>query len=505
MKILSGILISMIILILISNCDNSKTITVHPREIGDPLTNPYSGWGIWLGPRFMDGKSISNEYNTTGFEDDAPLFKWALVDLMWADLEPEEGKFYWEKFDSILIYWKARNKQFLIRITVSDDPGWDGAPGNTACPDWIWNLGVKYHEYKGEGNSQKREPDYVDPSYEKVYIPHLRNFLTAFAKHYQKPANNIMMFQVMGYGQWGEWHTLWSKYPWPDKDVKHKVLTNIIQQYKDIFDSTKLSISYCWDNDNPQVTSMEDFTYRQATDLAIANDFCLTRHAFIDGFGKWDTKVMENHWKHCPLLAEANWTYLEIKNQSTHGTFDQNLNIMLEWHSIYAHFYTNAEGYKRSMKEDKATIERGLKAGGLGYRYVLTSASWDKELNAGRMLILKQSWINRNVGWCPKQFPLKIYFTDKEGNEKYSAVDKAFDISKLYKGEIYCKSTMVSLSKGTGEAFFDTNIKKLDAGEYDLRIALVDETFNPALKLGIEGIDKQGRYKLGTIRILPAN
>ena len=137
----------------------------------------------------------------------------------------------------------------------------------------------------------------------------------------------------MGYGQWGEWHTMWSDYPWPDKDIKHKVLTKIIQQ----------------------------------------------------------------------------------------------------------------------------------------------------------------SWINRNAGWCVKQFPLKIYLTDKNGNEKFSVVDHAFDISKLYKGEYYSKSTMVGLSN------------KLAAGEYDLRIALVDDTGNPSVKLTIEGIDKLGRYKLGTIKILHSN
>ncbi len=467
--------------------------TVQPREIDVPLTNPYSGWGIWLGLRYFDGRIFSNEYNTTGFGDDAPLFTWAVVDWMWADLEPAEGKFYWAKFDSIIDYWKVRNKQFLVRLWVTDDPGWNGAPGSTACPDWIWNSGVKYHEYKGEGNSQKREPDYVDPSYEKIYIPLLRKFLRAFAERYQNSTSNMMVFQVMGYGQWGEWHTFMSNYPWPNKEKKHQVLVGIIKEYMDIFSSTKLAISYGIDTDFKQVNSLEDCLYRKGTNIAIANDFCLTRHGFIDCLEKWDTKIMENHWKNCPLLAEDNWSYSDIKNHGTHGTFDQNLDVMLEWHSIYGHFYTDAESYKRTMKEDKATIERGLLAGGFGYRYVLVSASWDKELTAGRMLVFKQSWINRNAGWCVKQFPLKIYLTDKDGNEKFSAIDIAIDISKLYKGEYYSKSTMAGLPN------------KLAAGEYDLRIALVDETGNPAVKLAIEGIDKQKRYKLGTIKILPSN
>ena len=465
-------------------------IIVHPDEIDDPLVNPYCGWGIWLGPRYFDGRVFSNDYNTSGFGDDAELFSWAVVDWMWSDLEPEQGKFYWARLDSLLDFWKIRNKQFLIRIWVTDDPGWNGASGSTACPDWIWKAGVKYHEYNGEANSLKREPDYIDSSYEKKYLPFLRKLLTAFANRYQKPVSNMMMFQVMGYGQWGEWHTMWSHYQWPDKDVKHNVLSGIIRQYMGIFDSTQLAISYCFDSDNDQVLSLNDFTYRQATDLAIANDFCLTRHGFIDGLWKWDTKVMENHWKHCPMVAEGDWSYMDVKNQGTHGTFDQNLDLMLEWHSDYCHFYTDAESYKRMMKEDRPTIELGLKAGGIGYRYVLQSASWDRELVAGRMLVFRQSWINRNAGWCMKQFPLKIYLTDKEGNEKFCGIDNSFDISKLYRGDCYSKSTMVAISD------------KLPAGEYDLRMALVDHKGNPAVKLAIDGRDKKGRYKLGTIKIL---
>ena len=486
--------------LLIGSTEKTTIAVAKPVEIDEPLANPYCGWGIWLGPRYFDGRVFSNEYNTTGFGDDAPLFTWAVVDWMWSDLEPREGQFYWAQFDSIINYWKERNKQFLVRIWVTDDPGWAGDPGSTACPDWLWEKGVKYHSYAGEANTPKREPDYIDPSYDKIYRPCLNDFLMAFCRRYQNPKSNMIMFQVMGYGQWGEWHTMWSNYQWPNRETKHKVLSKTVQQYMDVFDSTKLAISYCFDNDLKLVRSAEDFAYRQGTDIALANDFCLTRHGFIDGLLWMDKQIMVNNWKHCPLLAEGDWSYLDLKNHGTHGTFDQNLDVMLEWHSIFAHFYTDAENYLRMMKEDKTTVERGLKPGGLGYRLVLTSASWDREISAGRLLVLKQTWENRNVGWCMKNFPLKIFLTDKEGNEspldeslKYSRRDGGFDITHLYKGEVYYHSTMFTLPKA------------LPAGEYDLRIALVDETGKPAVKLGIEGVDKQGRYLLGPIKILPLN
>ena len=103
--------------------DEANLTVVHPAEIPDPLVNPYCGWGLWAGPRFFDSRRFSLEYNTKGFGDDAPLFSWALLDWTWADLEPQEGEFDWSSLDAIIDYWKARHKQFLVRLWVTSDPG----------------------------------------------------------------------------------------------------------------------------------------------------------------------------------------------------------------------------------------------------------------------------------------------------------------------------------------------------------------------------------------------
>jgi hypothetical protein len=91
-------------------------VAVRPREIGDPLPNPNMGWGLWAGPRFLDGRMFSLAYNTEGFGDDAPLFGWVLVDWMWSDLEPREGEYRWDELDAVIDYWSRRHKQFLVRL-----------------------------------------------------------------------------------------------------------------------------------------------------------------------------------------------------------------------------------------------------------------------------------------------------------------------------------------------------------------------------------------------------
>lgn len=470
---------------------DEKLKTAKPEEISGPLINPYMGWGIWAGPRYFDGRAFTLEYNTTGFGDDAPLFGWLLIDWMWSDLEPQEGQYHWDELDAIINYWAQRHKQVELRVWITDDPGWDRAPGNKVCPDWLWNDGVHYHEYMGLGHTKKREPAYADPSYERIYIPKARRFLTALTERYDKPNGPVFLWGCMGYGQWGEWHTLVSHYAWPNEDVKHRVLAKVVNMYADVFRNHQLSISYCIDHDNDRVKNLKDFMYRQALDVAVADDFALARHGFIDGLDHWDDLFMQKYWRRQPMWAEGDWSYTEMKDQGTHGTFNENLDIMLAWHSNYAHFYMDADSYKRAMREDRPSHERGLQAGGLGYRLVLTDAAWKDELHAGDLLLLRQRWVNRNAGRLYKQFPLKLYLIDANGNERYSEIDRGFDQTAWIAGVSYPVISVFHLPKD------------LTPSVYEMYLALVDSEGNPHIWLGISGKDGKGRYKLGTVRILP--
>jgi hypothetical protein len=101
-------------------------------------------------------------------------------------------------------------------------------------------------------------------------MPKLRKFLTALAERYDKPESPIVMWGVMGYGQWGEWHTMDSGYPWPNRDVKHSVLSKIVNMYVDIFRVKQPCISYVHDSDGRHVLSLGDHMFRQALDVAVS-------------------------------------------------------------------------------------------------------------------------------------------------------------------------------------------------------------------------------------------
>jgi hypothetical protein len=487
----------------------SRPVIVTPRESDSVLSNPWMGWGLWAGPIYFDGTRRSFAQNTTAFGADTTLADWILLDWMWADIQPRRDTFDWSELDEIIKYWAGRGKQICLRVWVTDDPGWNGAPGaEHVCPDWVYEAGLRWHDYTGEGGAKKREPDYADPSFESVFLPNLKTFLQALAERYDKPGPPFCFMECMGYGQWGEWHTMWSKYLWPNKQVKHDTLARIVNLYADTFKHIDLAISYCFDTfnfaDQAERNSRDkrsvferrtwddprDFLYRQALDVALERGFLLARHGFIDGLLYTDHWIMEREWTRRALMAEGDWSYLDVKNHGTHGTVNENIDVMLSWHSNYGHFYVDADSYLRLAREDPENFARGMKSGGLGYRLVLTRATYPDTLAPGQLFVIQQNWVNRNVGRLYRRHPLQLTLVDGGGKAVFaSQVESAFAQTGWVQGQNYEIVSIFHLPQDLAE------------GVYEVRVAMVDEQGAPRISLGLEGGDGQKRYRLGTVRI----
>ena len=488
--------------------------TVTPPEIDDPLPNPYMGWGIWASPRLLGASKASYtlESNTTAFGDDAPLFNWVMVDWDWARLEPKEGEYDWKEFDAVIDYWSRRGKQFVIRIWSTDDAGWAGkADPAPVYPEWLWAKGLRYREYVGEGKIKQREPDYLDPSYDKVYVPAFSKFLSAFAERYDKRGTPIAFIQVTGYGQWVDWATWYSRYRWPSADAQHKVLGNLVDVFAARFQYIRLMMAYMGDWDRSEITGYDEYLYRMGLKEGLAQKCGLMFTGFIAGMqGPTHSKTtMIKYWKESPMLGEG-WTYDEFQI-GKHGDLAENLDIVREFHTNYFHYYSDSDSYRRSIAKDRAHFEEGLRRGGLGYRLVLKSATWKEHLPAGDLLVIRQQWVNRNVGRLYVQHPLRTYLTDKDGSVKYSEVDFSINQAGWLQDENVQHTSVVHVPRS------------LPPGDYDVRIALVslDKARQdapgggirpgpktdalPAIRLAIDGRDDQGRYKIGTIHITAAH
>ena len=365
-------------------------VTAVSAETNAPLVNPYAGWGIWAGPRDWEFKNFSVADNTTAYPDDAPLFSWLMLDWNWSNLEPREGEINWNDFDTVVQYWAARHKQIVVRLWVTDDAGWNGDPGTHPIPEWLWKKGLHHREYKGNGGVTKWEPDYAAPTYQEIYLPALQKLINSFAERYDKPGTPVIFLQVMGYGHWAAWSTWYSHYLFPSMKAKHDLLAKIMDEYIHTIKHIQL-FEFAGPDWDGQKNNLEERMYGKALDVAVDHGFGLIWTGFIDGLGGWDRDEMERYWHKLPIIAEDNWDYQEIKDQRIHGTLDENLDVMLEYHANLAHYYVRSTTYQRAMHDDRANFERGLKSGGLGYRLVPTSLRWPNEVPAGNLLLLRQT------------------------------------------------------------------------------------------------------------------
>ncbi|MCK5270847.1 MAG: DUF4832 domain-containing protein, partial [Sedimentisphaerales bacterium] len=188
------------------------------------------------------------------------------------------------------------------------------------------------------------------------------------------------------------------------------------------------------------------------------------------------------HWPRIPCIGELN-NYSGFDPAEYQSLIDYHVNIAQPY--VYSR-----EKYNKHTSDYRRFYEAGLKTGGLGYRFTLTSATYNKQVSAGGRFVLNQTWLNRNVGRAYRVYPLKVYFIDPAtGKEIWSAIDKNFDQTPWIKGQSYNVVSEFSIPAG------------LPSGTYDLRIAMVDGTGTPAISFGIVGGDAQKRYRIGNVTV----
>jgi hypothetical protein len=88
---------------------------------------------------------------------------------------------------------------------------------------------------------------------------------------------------------------------------------------------------------------------------------------------------------------------------------------------------------------------------------------------------------------------LKLYLTDASGKEVFSLVNRGLNETDWIQGQTYKVMSAFQLAKS------------IPPGTYDLKIALVDQSGKPTIRLGIVGGDSDLRYRIGQIKILPSD
>jgi hypothetical protein len=491
----------------------SNMTKVYPEEIKEPLSNPGMGWVLidYAIDKRTDNIKFPNKINPgpywtriTSSEQTMPKVDNIAICSTWEELEPNEGKFYWDTLDKTIEYWSNLGKRIHFRISTDPYSYGNGYLGRSdvgfwsycsGAPKWLEKYQIKYTDR----SSSERYYDITN----STYIEKMKNFVQALAQRYRNNPN-IDIVDLRGYGKWGEWHSGYT--PIESYKIRSEALKKIIDVWYSAWKGKKIlavSASYEFldesymkpDCSNP--STFLDFKKWSAFDYALTKENLTFRR---DGLGgavwKYDKQLLEEFWskgKSLPIIGEF-WRGYHWYKVPSDNTASYDAETAYEDALLYHPNYLTLQGWDVDTsasdfyKEKQDIVLDGLTR--MGYRITLNEASYSGTIVRNGVLILEQKWENKGVGKCCVKYPLKAYLFDKSGKEIWSGIDKSINQSEWVKGKVFEYKSTFEIPKSIAE------------GKYELFIAMVDEkTGSPAISLAIKGDSKKKMYKLGDVSV----
>ena len=472
--------------------------TVYPAETQEPLHNPHMGWAI---VEYVHDPDLGARRPWGSGEVPYPWYDNVQVLFTWAAIERTPDRYDWSAVDRIVDYWVGKGKAIhIIAPTEYNSPGADYA----GCPEWLYDLGVPRWSYAEPGSGSY--PDYRHP----LYRERLRKYLRAFADHFC--ANpHIETIDLRGYGTWGEWH---SGFPYGTVEERHRALRAVFDLWREAVAGRKvltLSVSYEWlfptpDGQPgvlPRGTSIfdeyrptyRDYLERSLFDQAFEYPAIAPRRNGVGGavFQEYDGRLLANlfeHWRR-PIFCEPFGGYGAYTGPSpvgfpNTGPGDDFLeNAVDEALTHHANYLTMHWGVDFDQKRP-ALVAKAQRL--MGYRFVLVRASYPEAVAPGGELLLDQTWENRAMGRCYVRYPLAVYLMAGD-RVVWQGADERFDQTCFVSGQSYEVRSRFRLPAD------------LPPGQYELRLAMVDEQGEPALALAMEGADRRRRYPVGPVSV----
>ena len=451
-----------------------KTIYVRPIETDEVLTNP--GIGFMTFQRFNGDELNEGSGWTEGFpieyqefdgnleNKDHPMTSIAYFRIYWKFLEPEMDKYNWAMIDEALKTAHERQQTLLLRIA----PYGNGPEKDV--PPWYRAMVGDGDEWLPGGKEGWRV-DAEDPKYAQYF----GNFITALGQRYDgHPDLEAVDLSILGF--WGEGRG--------SAIVTPKTRAALVNAYTDNFKITPLIMLLTDEKTNKYGLSQANVGWRVDCigDLGFwADEQDGWTHMFryypqgIINFG------MKDAWKKAPVSLEICGTLKSWKEKQgyTADDVDYIIDETLKWH--ISSFNAKSSGVP---EEWWPQINRWLKK--MGYRFVLRSFAYPEFVAPNEKLHFKSWWDNKGVAPCYKRFSLAIRLTNETRSEVM--ITDADIITWLPGDIVYDNAVFVPLD--------------MPNGEYKLQIGMIDpQSHEPKVKLAIEGMDQDGWYTIGDLKI----
>jgi hypothetical protein len=446
--------------------EGQQTIIVRPKGIDDVLVNP--GIGFMTFQRFNGDQLNPGTGWTEGFPIEYqpfhghlenphyPLTSIAYFRIYWKFIEPADGQYRWDLIDTALKTAHRRGQTLMLRIAPY------GTEPETDVPDW-------YRAIVGDESKKslivKLRTDPENPLYAERFTRLVRELGKRYDGHPDLESVDLSIV-----GPWGEGEGT--------AGLREATMRALVDGYLDSFQITPLVMQPTDRRTNRYALSRKNVGWRAD---CLGDMRCVDGRSRCHMFDYYPESIInfgvEDAWRKAPVTLEACWVMQHWKDQG--WDIDYIIDQSLKWH-------ISSFNGKSSAVPDECwpQVNRWLKK--MGYRFALRRFAYPATVRPPGKLAFTTWWENQGVAPCYKQFPLAIRLTHDKTTE---VLVTDADIRSWLPGDnVYDSAVFLP--------------PEMPPGEYDLSIALLDPvSHQPKVKLAIAGIEPDGWYELGKIKV----
>jgi len=436
-------------------------VHVEPKEITDLLANPDMGWETFH-------RTADRDPALAGLPSSVAYYR-----FYWKDLEPEQGKPDFEKFDELLAQCRAAGQKLAFRIMVA---GTGRTEHNTHSPLWLKELGVPGYQYQSRGRGPTLwTPDLDDPTVLKLHLA----TIAAFAERYDGHPD-VALVDIGSVGLWAEWHfsgatrvDTGDAVPMPRPEVRKKIIDTYVQSFKK----------------TPLVMLIGD-TVGMKHAVAAGAGWRADCLGDMGGFSptwnhmKYYPEQLQrcgasDAWKRAPVAFESCW---DARKWVEEGW---DVDFIFDWAlKVHVSYMNNKSAPLPDAIRDK--VENFIRR--MGYRFVLRILEHPEAVSPGGDFTVDMTWENVGVAPCYADYQVALALADAQG-ERVWAQASGESIRGWLPGE----------TRLTQKATLPTDLKP---DTYELQVAIVDPaTGGPVIKLAIEGRQDDGWYPVSKLTV----
>ncbi len=439
--------------------DTVLRAVAHPKETEELLANPGMGWQTFH--RFA-----VQDQALEGLPSASAYFR-----FYWREIEPNEGKIDFVRFDELLAHARRAGQKFAFRIMCTGSGQYMDVPG------WIKEQGCRGFEF-AYGGGKHWVPDYSDPLFQQAHY----RLISQLGRRYDGHPD-LDLVDIGSVGLWGEWHmsgTAEAKTGKPVPLPTMELRLAIIDAWCRAFPTTPKVIQMGSEE------GMAECTKRgcgwRADCLGDMGGFSKTWNHMENFYLQQLARTgAEEAWKTGPVAFESCWDMRKWKESGWDIRYIYD--YALKCHATYMN------NKSAPLPEGtRAEVERFLRR--LGYRLVVRTVEHASALRAGGDLAVKIRW--ENIGVAPPYRDYRVALKLEPQNQASGTV-------------LPTKESIQGWLPGRRET--ETSAKtpqSLPPGTYILKLGIVDpNTQAPAVRLGIEGRDSIGWYAVSQLQVLP--